>query len=66
MRRLDYVYDKLLKEKIEDLKTDLAGSSAKDYAGYQYLCGQIHGIRFAMESLIELRERSGVEEDQDS
>ena len=60
---LDQLYGRELEEKIKCLEVDLSVGKAPDYAAYQNLCGQICGIRFAMDKLIELRGRLGKEED---
>lgn len=57
--------ERALREKQTLLETDLVAGAANDYAGYRDFCGQIHGIQFAIDRIIEFRERSGQDEDQD-
>jgi len=53
----DYVLERKFKEEIGELMEALAAGSAGDYAQYQYICGRIRGIRFAMDTVTWVRER---------
>ena len=64
-RSLDYVLETRFLEKIGTLEEAVTDGSATDFATYQNLCGQIRGIRFAVDCLKEMRNRLGLDEDQD-
>jgi hypothetical protein len=64
-RPWDYVLERHCTEKLRNLEEAVVDGSAADFAAYQFLCGQIRGIRFAIDCLVDIRQRSGQDEDQD-
>jgi hypothetical protein len=58
----DYALQLELEEELRGLKESLCASAASDFAEYKFLCGQILGIRNAIEAIIKLRERIQREE----
>ena len=44
---------KKLTERHDRIAQDLAGGSAKDYAGYQYLAGMANGLQTAIREIAE-------------
>jgi hypothetical protein len=61
-RGWEYAYVKALEEKLERLRDQLE-SGTEVY--YQYLCGQIHGIREAIADFSEARSRFNPDGDAD-
>jgi hypothetical protein len=61
-RGWEYAYEKALEEKLERLRDQLESG---DLPGYQYLCGQIHGIRVAIKEMSEVRTRYSRDDDAD-
>ncbi|HXA25607.1 MAG TPA: hypothetical protein VNW90_25290 [Acetobacteraceae bacterium] len=61
-RGWEYAYEKALVEQLERLRDQLESGTK---ANYQYLCGQIHGIRVAIKELSEIRHRFNLDEDSD-
>jgi len=61
-RGWEYAYKKTLEEKLERLRDLLEGNNPADY---QYLCGQISGIRIAIMELSETRRRFNQDGDAD-
>jgi hypothetical protein len=62
---LDHHLERALREKCGRLEADLASGAPNDYAGYRDFVGQIRGIQFAIALIIEFREQTGQDEDQD-
>lgn len=68
MRRLlgsrgwEYAYEKALEEQLERLRDQIESGTE---ANYQYLCGQIHGIRVAIKELSDARTRFNSDGDSD-
>lgn len=54
---LDYALQQELEVAVESKKEHLAKEGAPDFAEYKSLCGEIRGIRFAIDQIIELRGR---------
>ena len=48
---------------IDSLEEYLASGKAKDFSDYQYVCGQIRGLRFAISNTTDLLR--DMEEDDD-
>lgn len=46
-----------LGEQIKNLEESLGGGAAKDYAEYQYVCGQIKGLLSARFEILDLKQR---------
>jgi hypothetical protein len=61
----DYVLERAIREHLRDLNETIIDGAARDFAEYRHLCGQIRGIQFAIDQIIELRKRSGQDEDQE-
>jgi hypothetical protein len=61
-RGWEYAYEKALDDKLERLRDQLESG---DLGNYQYLCGQIHGIRVAIKEMSETRSRFNLDEDSD-
>ena len=61
----DYALERKLNEQIAAMTEALASGTATDYAGYQHLCGTIRGIQFAMDALIQVREKFHLEDNTD-
>jgi hypothetical protein len=61
----DYVLLRKFQELIQARSEALAAGSAEDYAAYRHLCGEIRGIQIAMAELTQVREDSGMNEDDD-
>jgi hypothetical protein len=61
-RGWEYAYEKVLEDKLASLHIQL---EARVDADYQYLCGQIHGIRVAITELSEIRSRFNQDNDAD-
>ena len=53
---LDHLVQKL-NDQIKSLEESLGGGAAKDYAEYQYVCGQIKGLLTARFELSDLKQR---------
>ena len=61
-RGWEYAYEKTLEERLERLRNQL---EAAVQGNYQYLCGEIHGIRVAIKELSEVRSRFNRDDDAD-
>lgn len=61
----DYALERGLKKEIESLQDGLGAGVPKDFSEYQFIVGQIRGIRFAMDLVIRIRERLNSDGDQD-
>ena len=64
-RGWEYAFQKLLESEIEILRDSLENGENRELAQFQFLCGQIRGIRVAIKDLSEVRERFNVDEDKD-
>jgi len=66
---IDYAFERACNEQLQSLTETLVGGQtgggAEDYARYQFLCGQIYGIRFAMDALNRMRENYNPDGDVD-
>jgi hypothetical protein len=62
-RAWEYVYRKCLEDRIERWLDALENSEGRDLAGYQYLAGQIRGIRLAIDDLDETQKRFRLDDD---
>jgi hypothetical protein len=51
----DLQLDRELGEQLRQWETAILRGDATDWANYMYLCGQIYGIRFAMQVLADTR-----------
>ena len=54
------ILDHLLKQvdaKVRDFEESLGTGVAKDYADYQYMCGQIKGLLFMRVEIADLKQR---------
>jgi hypothetical protein len=61
-RGWEYAYEKGLEAKLELLRDQMEARVTEDY---QYLCGQIRGIRVAIDELHEVRSRFNRDDDAD-
>ena len=59
----DYLLEREYKQEITKLEEHLSEGTANSYEEYKYFCGQIRGIRFAMDCINRLREKYGDEDD---
>jgi hypothetical protein len=59
----DYIVERALKDWKQVLEASVTKGQATDWGEYKYLCGQISGIQFAMDSLKDARRRAGLDED---
>lgn len=58
----DFLVDRELQGQLNQWETAILRGDATDWANYMYLCGQIYGIRFAMQVLADTRAKIAVEE----
>jgi hypothetical protein len=56
---------KQYRKRRQELSDMLAGGSAKDYAQYQRIVGEITGLEFAEQEILDLHKRMQIE-DEDS
>jgi hypothetical protein len=59
---LDYRMERALTQEIASLTEFIVRGSPDDYTDYMYQVGKIRGIQFAMDTLVELREKVEREE----
>jgi hypothetical protein len=64
-RAWEYAFLKLLESEIENLRDSLENGENRELGEFQFLCGQIRGIRVAIKELTEVRERFNVDDDVD-
>lgn len=64
-RGWEYAYGKALKEEIERLRNELERCEGRPIETWHFLCGQICGIRVAIDQLTDVRERYNVDKDED-
>jgi hypothetical protein len=64
-RAWEYVYQKGLEDRVNDLRDALENPEGKDLAQYHFLCGQIRGIRLAIDELADTRKRFRIDDDAD-
>lgn len=64
-RGWEYAYKKELEGEIERLRNDLEKCQDRSLETWNYLCGQIYGIRVAIDRLIDVRDRFNVDRDED-
>lgn len=64
-RAWEYAYSKGLEAEIENLRDSLENGEGRGLGEYQYLCGQIRGIRVALNALTEVRDRYNADDDVD-
>jgi hypothetical protein len=61
--QLDYLLERELKHQLDLLEFSVLKGNASDWADYRYLVGQICGIQFAMQVLLDLRQRTSQDGD---
>jgi hypothetical protein len=64
-RAWEYAYLKGLESQIENLRDSLENGENRGVGEFQFLCGQIRGIRVAITELTEMRERYNADDDVD-
>lgn len=64
-RGWEYAYRKALDEELERLHLDVEKCEGRTVETWNYLCGQIYGIRVAIDHLTEVRDRFNVDRDED-
>ena len=52
-------------EKLDILTNSLVTGSAKDYAAYTYMCGQIRGLKVAQNSIEDLAKAQMEDDDEE-
>ena len=66
---MNTVFDVLISKTNEELtsaETYLSGGKAKDFADYQYVCGQIRGLRAAQFQIKDLAKNYMEDDDDDN
>lgn len=53
---LDHLIQKM-GDRVKQLEEGLGAGTAKDYAEYQYVCGQINGLLFMRLEIADLKQR---------
>jgi hypothetical protein len=61
--RFDYLLERELEEQRDGKIEHLIRQGAVDWADYKYICGEIHGIQIAMDSIRDIRKKVGPAED---
>jgi hypothetical protein len=64
-RAWEFAFLKALEEEIENLRDVLETGKSRELGEFQFLCGQIRGIRVAITTLTEVRDRHNVDDDVD-
>jgi len=59
----EYYVTRELERHLETLQAEVLKGNAEDWASYKYLCGQICGIHFAMQVLVDARQHTGRDEE---
>jgi hypothetical protein len=62
---LDYILSRGLEEHLMVLQDGISRGTAEDYSTYREKVGEIRGIRFAMDLIVEARKRLGQDGDQE-
>ena len=60
---LDHLYQKL-NDQIKELRESLGSGTAKDYAEYQRVCGEIKGLLFARQEILDLKRKMENSDDE--
>jgi hypothetical protein len=63
MENLDYQVTRELEGKLDSLINALSRGSSPDYPEYCKLVGEIRGVRYALDTLTNLRKQAGAEEE---
>jgi hypothetical protein len=61
---LDYLLSRALEEHLKVLQDGIMRGACEDYAAYRDKVGEIRGIRFAMDYIVEARKRLGEDGDE--
>jgi hypothetical protein len=59
----DVLVDELDK-KVQKLRDWLGGGQAKDYPDYQRICGEIRGLLFAKQEILDLKQKMENSDDE--
>lgn len=65
VRGWEYAYRKALDDRLAVLRNTLENGQGRELAEFQYLCGQIRGIREAIAELDETRLKYRLDDDAD-
>lgn len=60
----DYALERSLKDMLNRRKESLLGGSPPDYPAYREQVGEIRGIQFAIDELIQVREKHTDEDEE--
>jgi len=53
-----------LEKKVQKLREWLGGGQAKDYPDYQKICGEIRGLLFAKQQILDLKQHMETQDDE--